>query len=124
MELRIGLRTTGETADATPDTPLERLRQWLRNEPELRGRITPLRSTPGPEQMSGGVVDALVLAVGSGTVGVLARSLPIWLKQQRSQVEIEITGANGETVRVKADNIQDAESLIRRALGQPPASDD
>ncbi|MGY0059853.1 effector-associated constant component EACC1 [Streptomyces sp. LZ34] len=123
MELRIGLRASGESAEASLDTWLERLREWLRNEPELRGRVTPLRSRPGSEEMSGGVVEALVLAVGSGTVGVLARSLPIWLKQQRSQVEIEISSADGEKVRVKADNIQDAESLIRRALGEPPASD-
>ena len=106
MDGSITLRTTGIDDIAL----LERLRAWLLDEPELRGRISPLRSAPDPGHMSGGVLEALVVASGSGVVGVLARSLPIWLRQQRSE-------------RIKASNVRNIEALIQETLDQPPAMD-
>ncbi|MGW7381824.1 effector-associated constant component EACC1 [Streptomyces sp. NPDC054794] len=119
MDGSITLRTTGIDDIAL----LERLRAWLLDEPELRGRISPLRSAPDPGHMSGGVLEALVVATGSGVVGVLARSLPIWLRQQRSDVEIEISRESGDSVRIKASNVRNIEALIQETLDQPPAMD-
>jgi hypothetical protein len=78
------------------------LRQWLSDEPEFRGRIT-----AGDAEMSdgdmGAVVDVLVVAVGSGgALTMLVNSISAWLRQRRSEVEVELTTSTGETVRIKA----------------------
>lgn len=117
MDVRIGLKVSGADDEVVL---LSGLQQWLKNEPELRGRIRQLRASPDPGHMGGGALEALSLTLGSGTLGVLARSLPIWLRQQRSEVEIEVSRADGDTVRIKADGVRDAESLIRETLGQSP----
>ncbi|MEU6063707.1 MULTISPECIES: effector-associated constant component EACC1 [Streptomyces] len=116
MDDSIILRATGTDDLAV----LERLREWLLHEPELRGRVRLRRAAPESGHMSGGVLEALVVATGSGVVGVLARSVPIWLRQQRSDVEIEIAREPGGSVRIKASNVRDVESLIQRTLDQPP----
>ncbi|MFJ3205921.1 hypothetical protein [Streptomyces sp. NPDC086989] len=102
--------------DSDHVTHLERLQRWLVDEPELRGHVTQVRAAPGTHHMAAGVLEGLLLTLGSGTVAVLARTLPIWLRQQRSEVEIELTRDEGTSVRIKADNLQDAEALIRRIL--------
>ncbi|MFE3900144.1 hypothetical protein ACFXPY_07170 [Streptomyces sp. NPDC059153] len=104
-------------------THLERLQRWLVNEPEFRGLVTQVRAAPGAGHMAAGVIEGLLLTLGSGTVAVLARSLPIWLRQQRSEVEIELTRGEGTSVRIKADNLQDAESLVRRVLDDTSPQD-
>ncbi|MGW3209183.1 effector-associated constant component EACC1 [Streptomyces sp. NPDC001135] len=119
MDGSIILRTTGADGMALA----ERLHAWLLDEPELRGKVRTVRAAPDPGHMGGGVLEGLVVATGSGVVGVLARSLPIWLRQQRSDVEIEISRQAGDSVRIKASNIRDVESLIHKTLDQPGAVD-
>ncbi|MGP3969668.1 effector-associated constant component EACC1 [Streptomyces sp. 6N223] len=103
----------GEAADA-----MLALESWLRDEPELRGRVRPLRAAPRAGEMSGGLVEALAVTLATGVSAALVRSLPIWLKQRRSRVEIVLKKDSGETIRVTADNVRrgDAEELIRKAL--------
>jgi hypothetical protein len=122
MDVRISVSAAGG-GEAAPEA-LRGLESWLRDEPELRGRVKAVRGAPQPGEMSGGLVEALAVTLGSGVSAALVRSLPIWLKQQRSRVEIQVKNGNGDTVRVKADNVRsgDAEELIRKALGEgePP----
>lgn len=113
----------GGMPDGDRITHLERLQRWLVNEPEFRGLVTQVRAAPGTGHMAAGVIEGLLLTLGSGTVAVLARSLPIWLRQQRSEVEIELTRGEGTSVRIKADNLQDAESLVRRILDDTSPQD-
>lgn len=116
--VRIGVR-----ADGGDDAAVEELRaleSWLRDEPTLRGRIAQQRSTPRAGEMSGGLVEALVLTLGTGASAALVRTLPVWLRQRRSRVEIELRRGRGQGVVIKADNLRrgDAEELIRRALAE------
>lgn len=66
----------------------------------------------------GAVSDALIVALSSGGAAtVLAHSVPTWLKQQRSDVTIEIHDPHGREVTVTAKRVADAEAVIRRVLG-------
>jgi hypothetical protein len=118
-DIRISVRAADEVE------ALHALESWLRDEPELRGRVSPVRAATRAGEMSGGLVEALAVTLGSGVSAALVRSLPIWLKQQRSHVDIQLKRRDGQTVRVKADNVRsgDAEELIRRALDDTPAQD-
>ncbi|MDQ3789503.1 MAG: hypothetical protein M3422_19945 [Actinomycetota bacterium] len=98
-----------------PAGELLSLRDWLLREDELRGRVSLSSEIPGPDEM-GALADALLIGVGGG-LGVLARSLPIWLAQRRSDVEIEIEDPGGRQVRLNATRVADAEKLLKEVLG-------
>jgi Effector Associated Constant Component 1 len=88
------------------------LEDWLLNEPDLMGcPVTRLRATPKPGEM-GALSDVLVVALGSGGMGVaLARSLSVWLSTRVGQFPVRIRTANGE-VEFRARNAEDAKALI------------
>jgi len=93
------------------------LRDWLTDEEELRGTVTPLRPTPKPGDM-GGAVEVLTVALSSGGAGaVLARSLCTWLVQQRADVTVTVTTPGGRQVRVDVHRARDPESVIREVSG-------
>jgi hypothetical protein len=111
-------RAASDAATAAAADVMLTLESWLRDEPELRGRVRPLRAAPRAGEMSGGLVEALAVTLSTGVSAALVRSLPVWLRQRRSRVEIVLKKDGGETVRVTADNLRhgDAEELIRKAL--------
>ncbi|MFJ1455249.1 hypothetical protein [Nocardia sp. N2S4-5] len=96
---------------------VESLIAWLRQEPELRGRIHTAARVPDPGEM-GSLIDAVTVAVGGGgTVSVLAMSLKTWLAHpRRSDVTIEIRHPDGRSVTVEAKRVDDAEALLRTVL--------
>ncbi|MFE3195910.1 hypothetical protein ACFXHA_43410 [Nocardia sp. NPDC059240] len=95
--------------DSGPDELLALL-DWFSHDDVLRGRVHP-RSAPSDKgQMSGGVVEVLVVALGAGGLGsALMTSLTAWVTHRRSNVTITVT--RGETtveldaVRVKAPEV-------------------
>jgi hypothetical protein len=98
--------------DPDGEIDLRSLLDWLRHEDELRGRVALEQATPRSGEM-GGLVDALVVALGSGGAGaVLARSLSTWLQQRRSDVKVTIT-SHDRTVELDAARVPDAQALIR-----------
>lgn len=91
---------------------LRSLLDWLHHEDELRGRAVLERAAPRSGEM-GGLVDALVVALGSGGAGAaLAQSLSTWLRQRRSDIKITIT-SDGRTLELDAQRVPDAQALIR-----------
>jgi hypothetical protein len=71
-------------------------------ETEFRGRVHPEGEPPAPGEM-GAVTDVLVVALSSGgAITVLLSSITTWLKARRPEVSIEVTSADGSTVRVNA----------------------
>ncbi|MFI1728777.1 hypothetical protein ACH40E_05955 [Streptomyces acidicola] len=125
MDARITLRQCAQEEPQGPQEPqksqellplTENLLRWLQDEPELRGRVSAASAAPRPGQMSGGALETILVSLGSAGVGALARSLPIWLRQQRSKVEIEVSDGSGRSVRVSTDNRKDVEPLIREVL--------
>jgi len=104
QELRV------ESADADG---LRSLLSWLRLEETLRGRVRPSHESISAGHM-GGVMDAVVVAVGSGgAIAVLASSLSTWLKQpRRVDIRLTLTAEDGRKVELDAQHVQDPEALL------------
>jgi hypothetical protein len=106
----VRLRVTGDTAG------LEDLQDWLRREPELRGRV---RHPPAPVSAGemGGLSDTLVVALGSGgAISVLLGSVQVWL-QRRRDVSVEVCDGDGRRVAITAQRPADAVALLRELRG-------
>lgn len=103
---------------------LAQLSSWLRQEPDLRGRVSFAAEDPRPGVL-GSSTDALVVAVGGGgAISVLAASLKTFLSlPRRSDVRIKIhETSNGRTVELDVKRVADVEAVIRGVLGS--ASED
>lgn len=101
-------------ADA-PDSAdqLRSLYEWLGNDDELRGRVSPQESPPVPGTL-GPVLDALTIAAGPGGVAtVFAASVIAWLRGRRGDVSIKVTSPDDWSVELNAQRVA---SLDARAL--------
>ncbi|MET8572410.1 hypothetical protein [Streptomyces sp. NPDC004783] len=105
-ERELWLRVSGSRDE------LRSLRDWLRHEDGLRGRVRAVQSPPAPGEM-GGALDALAVAVGSGGMGaVLANCLSTWIGQRRADMRITVSTQDGRTVEVDARGV-DPHALAR-----------
>jgi hypothetical protein len=104
---------------------LASLRDWLRDEPELRGLVEPVARHAGETEMSGGAIDLLTVLLGSGGIAaVLARSLNTWLKTRRPTVTLTLT-VKGRKVTLNAQNVHSKQvdetlKLLHDALSESP----
>jgi hypothetical protein len=98
---------------------LEELQDWLRHEPEFRGRVTPVDRPPDPGEL-GTTIDLLSVALGSGgALSVLAASLKGFFAQmRRSDLRIIVKAPDGGSVEIDAKRVKDAEVLIAGILGR------
>ena len=98
---------------------LEELTSWLRQEPDLRGRLKPAVEAPALGEL-GATVDVLVAALGTGgAVSALAASLRGFLSQpRRSDIRIAVQGPDGQRVELEAKRVTDVEGLVRLVLEQ------
>jgi hypothetical protein len=108
------------------DIDTESLWDWLRHEPELRGRLRAASAPTSAEAM--GAPMELVVLLATTTVPVaaaLARSLSTWLVQRRSDLTVKVTGPDGRQVALTAKRVADPEKLLREVLEAPvrPAID-
>jgi hypothetical protein len=99
---------------------VEALWDWLRNEPELRGRVR-LGSAPTPEGVMGSssefVVQVATAMAGAGALwAALSRSLSVWLTQRRSDITVKVTGPDGRHISLDAKRVADPEKLLREVL--------
>lgn len=97
---------------------LRALHDWLRREPELRGKARLSNAEPAPGEM-GGVADVLMVAVGSGgALAVFASSLRVYFAQpKRSDVTVLIETTDGRKISVDAKRVAHPEELVREILG-------
>jgi hypothetical protein len=102
------------------DQGLAEVQDWLRQEPELRGRVTAVARPPDPGQL-GAVTDVLLVALGSGgALSVLAASLrTLFAQPRRSDLHITIRDGQGRSVEIDAKRVDDVEALIEGTFGQP-----
>lgn len=115
---RLWIRTT-----QGPDE-LRSLHDWLSYEEALRGHVCLVLHPIEPDQM-GGVLDALVVAVGSGgMLAVLAGALSTWVAQRRSDIKLTVISEDGRTVELDAKRVDHAVMMrdIERLLEarEPP----
>lgn len=88
------------------DVDDDSLWDWLRGEPELRGYLH-RGEGDAPTGAMGASTELIVAVTSSGAVAALARSLQVWFRQLRSEVDISIRGKGGQEVKVKAKHVQD-----------------
>ena len=115
MEVRLSV------AGVDPVEGLEDLADWLRQEPELRGRVGPAPGSPAEGEL-GALATVLITAVGGGgAVSVLAGSLKAYLAQpRRARVRIKVERPDGHHVEIDAEHIKDVEGLVRLVLRDEP----
>ncbi|MGN2638574.1 effector-associated constant component EACC1 [Nocardia takedensis] len=114
--------------DANSDE-LTRLLDVMRYEDALRGRVRPRPVPVRPHEM-GAISDALVLTVGSGgAVGIataITRSLSVWFTHKRSELKLNLTAADGTTIKIDAKRVdtpqvlQEVEKLLEAVGRQRP----
>ena len=107
------------------DGDLEALWEWLRDEPQLRGRLRLDAADAPPEAM--GAANDIVVQVGAAMAGAgalsaaVARSVAVWLTNRKSSdITITVTGPRGRRVSVNAKRVADPEALLRGVLGEGP----
>ncbi|MEE4489606.1 effector-associated constant component EACC1 [Streptomyces sp. BE230] len=108
------IQLTGETGQAE----LTALADWLSREDKLRGRsaIEPAKVRPGH---MGGISDVVIVALGAQGAGtVLAASLSVWIRHRRPTADIEVTGPDGQSVKISLRDVPaaDLEVVLRRVL--------
>ncbi|WP_219515633.1 effector-associated constant component EACC1 [Nonomuraea ceibae] len=112
METRLTVVGDGDKSEH-----LESLRDWLGLEPELGGQVR--KSAPPPRDGElGGLTDAVVIALGSGTLSALAMSLKTWLSQpRRSDITIRVE-AGDRSIEIDAKRVAESriEALLEQAL--------
>ncbi|MEU8363191.1 hypothetical protein AB0C27_44975 [Nonomuraea sp. NPDC048882] len=109
-------------AGHNPEEAIESLWEWLHDEPELRGRVTQGHPPVSDEDL-GMAVEIVITAASSVTVmTALAQSLRTWLTQQRADVKIEITHADGRKTSLSAQRVRtsDVQALLREAQAPAP----
>ncbi|MBB5912914.1 hypothetical protein BJY24_001781 [Nocardia transvalensis] len=76
--------------DQQNDDELRALARWLQDDEELQGRVR-LREEPIREGQMGGVLDSVVVVLGSGTAAAATTSLFDWLSRKREATKITLT---------------------------------
>lgn len=116
---RVEIRISADGADRV--AYLESLSDWLRAEPELQGRVRVANAEPREGEL-GGLMDAVVVAAGSGgTLSVLASALKAWLSRPHG-TDVRIVRVESDKSKVEIDahrlDRAAADELIRKALGE------
>lgn len=100
-----------------PERDFRSLRDWLSEEPELRGGVQVADRPVRPGEM-GAIEDVLMVAVGGGGAAtVLARSVAVWLQRRRSGMSVRITAPDGTHVEITGAG--PAADQIAKTLGLP-----
>lgn len=111
MDAEIRVSSGGQGGHVDDVGELAALLEWLRGERGLAGMVREVRVPPGPGELSGGAVEAVVVAVGAGgAAGTLARSLFGWLPTRRPSVKITVT-TDRSTITVEARQVRDGDVL-------------
>lgn len=122
--MEIALEVSGTAADAYE------LRQWLRDDPELRPAVVPLvPASPAPGSMGAiGTIIELLLQPGGLTV-TLAAGVVAWLQTRRGTQTVTITKPDGTQVVVTSEGVRgltpqssgELAQQVARALEPPQA---
>ena len=102
--------------DATDgsDEEIRRLARWLRNDDELRGRVSLENAPIRPGEM-GGVAEAVVVAITAGTGPAFVQSLFDWLarRKEADKVSLTVESADGNRISLECGSPAAAEKLLK-----------
>lgn len=96
------------------DGEIRRLARWLRDEDDLRGRVR-LENAPIKTGEMGGVLEAVLVTVSTGTAPVLVRSQFDFLarRKEANKVSVTVESANGDKISIDCGSPTAAESLLK-----------
>jgi hypothetical protein len=107
--------------DGDPGADIESLRRFLRTDDELRSVDVEARAGSAGDGAMGPITDALMLAFGSGGIGVaVVDAVTAWLKSRRSNVKVKVTGRD-RTVEIDIESTKDP-AVIAALLATVQAS--
>ncbi|MEU6860149.1 hypothetical protein AB0B28_14900 [Glycomyces sp. NPDC046736] len=89
------------TGASDPRGELGSLLQWLSREPELRGRVAFAPAEPGEGEL-GAMQELLLAAIAAGGLDALGRTIAVWIKTRRSELEVTVTAPDGTSLQVNA----------------------
>ena len=108
MDVTVTVTGSGEARE------LEALRDWLREEPELRGRVRLAANPPGPGSM-GGLSDVLTVAVGPGAaVTVFASALLTWIRHRTGTAHFRVSWPDGAEIEYSSDRVRGEDAAAVR----------
>lgn len=106
-----------EVRIAADEHDIDALRDWLRHEPHLQGRIR-IDTAAAPDGAMGAPVELLVAL--TPPFAILIGALSRWLiereRQRRCDITIKVTGPDGRQVSVSARAMPNPEQALRAAL--------
>jgi Effector Associated Constant Component 1 len=109
-------------------TELTELWQWMHSERALAGAVSLVRGPAVEGELSGGLYECLVVALGSGgAVAAMASTLTAWLKTRKPDVRVTATSESGTvTVEVRHAKSDQVMPLLDRVLPSrtTPGADD
>lgn len=92
----------GDDGDDGGDS-LRSLHAWLVAEDELRGRVRLVTPPPRPGTL-GSVVEMLAVSVApGGALTVLAGALIMWIRRQKSTINVKVNRPDGTCVELSLD---------------------
>ena len=108
MDVTVTVTGSGDARD------LGALGDWLRDEPELRGRVRLADKPPVPGSM-GGLADALTVAVGPGAAAtVFASALVTWIRHRTGSARYRLTRRDGTVIEVSAEHVRGLDAAAVR----------
>jgi hypothetical protein len=113
VEVTVTVTGSGEAWD------LAALRDWLRAEPELRGRVRLAGKPPDPGSM-GALSDLLTVAVGPGAaVTVFASALVTWIRHRTRTAHVRVSWPDGAEIELSTDRLgsMDAAAVQAQVAG-------
>ncbi|MFB9661888.1 hypothetical protein ACFQS3_04105 [Glycomyces mayteni] len=105
------------TGSDDPRGELVLLRKWLSREDDYRGRVDFKPAEPREGEL-GFATDVLLAGIAAGGLDALGRTIAVWIDSRRSQIEVEVSAADGTHWRISAKGPV-AKSVAKR-LETPP----
>ena len=102
------------------------LRAWLRDVPELRGRVLRDTTAEAPPGAMGPAADAVIaLLEPGGVAAVFAGALVAWVQTRRQDCTVTVTRPDGTEIsiatrRARQLSPQELAELTERLAGPPP----
>ncbi|MFI2230430.1 effector-associated constant component EACC1 [Nocardia testacea] len=88
---------------------------WLRDDPNLNGRLQLRAEFLQTGGLAEGIVQVLSVALGAGGVGaILAGSLSTWLTQRHSDIQLIVDDQDGRRIELGARRIRDVPQLLEQ----------
>ncbi|THV23578.1 effector-associated constant component EACC1 [Glycomyces paridis] len=78
---------------------LASLLDWLTREDDMSARFAPAAIGPGE---LGAVQELLIAAIAAGGLDALGRTVAVWLRSRRPEIEVTIVDADGSSITVTA----------------------